>query len=289
MGVFGRAMRGVREHLRTQLVSMATVALALFCLGCALLTVENADALAARWGAPMRVTVYLADGASAPQVEALRAALADLPEVAESRYVSPSEARAQLVRDGDAALAHASEELFPATLELRLSSGAVDADRVRQLAERVRRLPQVSDVETYHGLTAQLRGLLSSGRGAAVLIGLLVLCCATAVVANTVRLSLHARMREVEVMRLVGASPDYVRAPFLVEGAMLGGGGATVALVVLGALFFFLRARIDGSVGTLMGVRPAFLSIPATIGFVLAGAGLGGAGSGLAMRRWLRV
>lgn len=290
MNLIGRAVRGVREHLRTQLVSIATVALALFCLASAVLVLENAGALSARWGAPVRMTVYLADGATAQQVEALRAALAELPEVAETRYVSPTDTRASLSRSGgETTLANAPVELFPATIELRLAASATNADRLQTLADRVRRLGTVSDVETYRGLTEQLRGLMSSGRTAVLVMSLMVLLCAIAVVSNTVRLSLHARMREVEVLRLVGASPRYVRAPFVVEGALLGAGGSVAALFVLAVLFFWMRSRFDSSFGAILGMHPAFLSWTLSLVFVAGGSLLGATGSALALRRWLRA
>jgi cell division transport system permease protein len=147
----------------------------------------------------------------------------------------------------------------------------------------------VSDVETYRGLTDQMHGLLSSGRLVVLAIALVVLLCATAVVSNTVRLSLHARMREVEVLRLVGASPRYVKAPFLVEGALLGAGGSALAIVSLALAFFWLRGRFDSSIASLIGMRPLFLSWTLVAMFVVAGSALGATGSALAMRRWLRV
>ncbi len=290
MTLMGRALRGVREQMRTQMASVGTVALALFCLAGAVLALENAGALSARWGAPVRVTVYLAEGATAEQIEALRATLAELPEVAESRYVSPGDTRAALTHgDGDRALAAAPVELFPATIELHLAASAVRADRVQSLADRVGRLPMVSEVETYRGLTDQMHGLLSSGRLVVLAIALIVLLSATAVVSNTVRLSLHVRMREVEVLRMVGASPRYVRAPFLVEGALLGGGGAVLAVLGLGIAFFWIRSRFDTSIASMIGMRPLFLSWSIVAVFVVAGSALGATGSALAMRRWLRV
>lgn len=287
MKVVSRALRGVREHVRTQLVSVATVALALFCLAASALVAQNIGELSRRWGGPVRMTVYLSDGASAEQIDALRAALGALPEVANARYVSPSESRT-LVAGDDRVMASASAELFPATVELALAPGAADSARIEALAGRVRRLPSVSDVETYQGITGQLQSVLSGGRNAAMVFGLVVLFCAIAVVSNTVRLSLHARMREVEVLRLVGASPRYVRSPFLAEGAMLGGGGATLAVVLLAVIFFMVRARVD-VLSTSMGMRPEFLSLPLIALFVIGGAGLGATGSALAMRRWLKV
>jgi cell division transport system permease protein len=288
MKVISRALRGVREHARTQLVSVATVALALFCLASAALVVENLGALSRRWGGPVRMTVYLSDGAPAEQVDALRTALAALREVSSARYVSPSESRAVVAGD-DRVMASASSELFPATIELSLAPGACDAARVSALAARVRGLPGVSDVEAYEGLSAQLGGILRGGRAGAALFGLIVLVCAIAVVSNTVRLSLHARMREVEVLRLVGASPRYVRSPFLAEGAILGGGGALLAITALALVFFSLRGRLDGIFSSALGMQPVFLSLPLALGFVLGGAGLGATGSALAVRRWLKV
>lgn len=288
--LMSRALRGIREHFKTQPGSIATVALALFCLAAAALVLENAGAIAARWGAPVRMTVYLAEGVGAPQVEALRAALAGLPEVTEARYVSPAEARTALASvEHDSALASASADLFPATIELRLAPGASDGARLQSLAARVRAIPSVSDVETYRGLTEQMRGMMDRGRAAAGLVALLVVLCTTAVVGNTVKLSLHARMREVEVLRLVGATPRYVRAPFLLEGAMLGAVGALVALAALGVMFFWLRGRFDGSFGALLGMHPAFLSWSTSLVLVAAGGALGTAGSALALRRSLRV
>lgn len=287
MKVVSRALRGVREHVRTQVVSVATVALALFCLAASALVAQNISELSRRWGGPVRMTVYLADGANAEQVDALRAALGSLPEVSSARYVSPSESRA-LVAGDDRVMASASTELFPATVELSLTPGVADSSRIESLASRVRRLPTVSDVETYQGITGQLQSVLSGGRNATVIFGLIVLLCAIAVVSNTVRLSLHARMREVEVLRLVGASPRYVRSPFLAEGALLGGGGAVLALSLLAMVFFALRGRLDLMSGSI-GMRPVFLSIPVVVLFILGGAGLGATGSALAVRRWLKV
>jgi hypothetical protein len=119
--MFARALRGLRLQLGTQLLSAATVALALLCMAGALLALENAGAWARRWGAPVRVTVFLAEGASGESVEQLRGVLASLPEVAEARYVSAAETREALARGGhDRALTEAPVELFPATIELRL-------------------------------------------------------------------------------------------------------------------------------------------------------------------------
>ncbi len=286
--MFARALRGVRQQLGTQLLSVLTVALALFCMGGALLALENAGAMERRWASPLRVTVFLSDGATGEQTESLRSALAALPEVAEARYVSPAEARAALGQGGDRAVTSAPVELFPATIELRLVPSAVTAARAAGVADRVRRLPMVADVETYRGFTERLRALLSGGRVAVAVMALGVLLCVLAVVSNTIRMSLAARLREIEVLRLVGATPSYVRGPFLLEGAMLGGLGAALALVSLGALFFLGRAQFEATLGAALGVSPVFLSWTVLLAFLAGGGALGAMGSAAALRRGLQ-
>jgi len=286
--MFERALKGLRQQLGTQMMSVATVALALFCMAGALLVLENAGAMVRRWGAPVKVTVFLAEGSTVDQVDSLRRALAALPEVEEARYVSSAEARQSLSAGGDRTVATAPVELFPATIELRLVPSAVSAERVASVATRVRRIPMVAEVETYRGFTERLRGLLVGGRAAAGVIALGVLLCVFAVVSNTVRMSLAARLREIEVLRLVGATRSYIRAPFLIEGAMLGGAGALVAVILLGVVFAMVRVQYEVSLGAVLGLHPVFLPWTVLASLVLGGSMLGALGSAAALRRGLQ-
>ncbi len=287
--MFARALRGVRQQVGTQLLSVLTVALALFCMAGALLALENAGAMVQRWGAPVRVTVFLAEGATADQTESLRSALAALPEVVEARYVSSAEARASLGQGGDRAIASAPVELFPATIELRLAPSAVSRARVASVADRVRRIPMVADVETYRGFTDRLRDMLVGGRAAVVVMALGVLLTVLAVVSNTIRMSLSVRVREIEVLRLVGATRSYIRTPFLLEGAMLGGIGAALALAAIGLIFYTTRGHFEATVGSALGLHPVFLSWGVLACFIAGGGAIGAMGSAAALRRGLQV
>ncbi len=285
--MFDRALKGLRQQFGTQMLSIATVALALFCMAGALLVLENAGAMVRRWGSPVKVTVFLAEGASVDQVDSLRRALAALPEVEDARYVSSAEAR-QSLSQGDNTVGSAPVELFPATIELRLVPSAVTAERVASVALRVRRIPMVAEVETYRGFTERLRGLLAGGRAAAGIVALGVLLCVFAVVSNTVRMSLAARLREIEVLRLVGATRSYIRGPFLIEGAMLGTIGAAVAVAVLAVVFMTLRSQFELSLGTVLGLHPVFLPWSVLAMLIVGGGMLGALGSAAALRRGLQ-
>jgi cell division transport system permease protein len=122
---------------------------------------------------------------------------------------------------------------------------------------------------------------------AAVLAVLLVLA-SILLIANTIRLSLYARRREVEVMKLVGATDWFIRWPFVIEGMIVGSAGALLAIAVLGATKIALLDPLASNW--------TLIAAPRTIAFtvlvvVLLGAGalVSALGSGLSLRRFLRV
>jgi cell division transport system permease protein len=122
---------------------------------------------------------------------------------------------------------------------------------------------------------------------AAILTVMLVIA-SVLLIANTIRLSLYSRRREVEVMKLVGATDWFIRWPFVIEGVVVGAAGAALALVVLAATKVFVLDPLASS-WTLIAT-PKTISFIALVG-VLMGAGVlvSAIGSGLSLRRFLRV
>ena len=122
---------------------------------------------------------------------------------------------------------------------------------------------------------------------AAALAVLLVLA-SILLIANTIRLSLYSRRREVEVMKLVGATDWFIRWPFVIEGMIVGSFGALLAILVLGATKVALLDPLASNW--------TLIAAPRTIGFTVlvvvllaAGALVSAIGSGLSLRRFLRV
>jgi cell division transport system permease protein len=120
-----------------------------------------------------------------------------------------------------------------------------------------------------------------------VLIAFVVLLVSsTLLVANTIRLSIFSRRREIEVMKLVGATNWFVRGPFMIEGLLCGLGGAVAAviLLVLGRTLFMPLIHLTSASD--VHAWPFGLHVLIVLG---AGLALGAAGSGLTIRRFLQV
>lgn len=281
--------RAGRSNWRLQALSIFSLAVAFVCLASALLVVTNLSAVRDRWSRAGRATVYLRDGVENEDIEALVKALEGTEGVAKVRFVSRGDARKEVLTEtGDDALASLPEEAFPNSVELAFDE-SVDDMQLNVLALKLRSLPSVEMVETYHRWTERLSSLLRGGVTASLFLALVVFGAVVSVVASTMRLLLEKRRLEVEVLRLVGATTRFVCRPFVVEGAMQGAAGAAVAVGLLGALYTIVAGRFDAQLGALLGIRPAFLPWQVIIGMVTVGAMLGSLTAFVSLRKSVKI
>jgi len=279
----------VREW-RLHALSVFSLAVAFVCLGAALLVVTNLRAAENRWAHAGRASVYLKDGASQEEIDALRGAVVLVPGVTGARYLSSGDARKQFGSDTDSRgdLAGLPTEAFPASLEIDVAQDMPDADLAAMIG-KMKELPSVEDVETYQSWTEKLSRLVRGGVAASVLLALVVFASVLAVVGSTMRLVLQRRRMEVEVLKLVGATDAYVRKPFVIEGSVQGALGATSAIALLALLFLVVRGRLDEELAALVGVEPSFLPWSVAGGMVLLGAALGATAALTSLRKLVSV
>jgi cell division transport system permease protein len=263
-----RLLKGV-SIISTLIMSVALMMLALF----ALLTV-NLQALARTFQKEIEIIAFLEDGRGADAVGELQQRLLEQDGVESVSYVSKEEAmqefRAQLGPDSDL-VEVLDENPLPASLRLRLAEGARTSDKLARLAAWMRAIPGIEEVRYGDQWVQRLERYVQVFLLLDVLVGAIVLVSALFVVSNTVRLTVLARERSIEIMRLVGATDWFIRTPFLVEGALQGAAAAGLAMAVLwavhryamryvGPLIFYDGAQIAGFVALFAipgGVRGA--------------------------------
>ena len=286
-----RARRGMVREWRLHALSVFSLAVAFVCLGASLLVVANLRVVEQRWAHAGRASVYLKDGATQDEVDALRSALARVPGVTGVHYVSSGDARVQFGQtqlESNAALAALPVEAFPASIELDVTPDLPDAD-LADMVGKMKQLPAVDDVETYQAWTERLARLVRGGVAASGLLALVVLAAVLAVVGSTMRMALQRRKTEVEVLKLVGATDGFVKKPFVVEGSVQGALGAVGAVGLLAVLFVVVRGRLDGELAALVGVEPTFLPWPVVVGMVALGGMLGAIAALASLRKLVAV
>jgi cell division transport system permease protein len=284
-----RTWRAGRSDLRLHLLSIFSLAVAFVCLASALLVLTNIAAVRDRWSRAGRATVYLRDGVSEADSNAITMALQHTAGVKRVRLITSIEARREVVTDEqDKALAALPPSAFPASLEVGFSDDVTDDDLV-SMALKLRALPAVDTVETYQRWTERLSSLLDGGVTASLCLAVIVLCAVVTVIGSTMRLLLHRRRMEVEVLKLVGATDAFVRRPFVIEGATQGAAGAAASIAMLGALFLIIRGRFDQELAGLLGITPSFLPWHFALGMIGLGGVLGAGTALLSLRRMVRV
>jgi cell division transport system permease protein len=288
MNAWQRAIRGTRHDWRLHLLSVFSVCVAFICLASALLVVANIRELSQRWSHEGRASVYLQPSAAAGDVETIVQALRETPGVESVSHVTSEAAREELLKSGDQLLASLPSEAFPASLEVRVRDEA-GSGVLSRLAERLSFLPAIEAVETYQGWSKRLAAVLDAALLAAGILALVVLAAVVSVVASTIRLSLQRRRVEVQVLKVVGATDEYVRRPFVIEGAAQGALGAAGALFVLVVLFLVIYRQFDSELSLLLGASPHFLPWQVALGLVSLGTLLGAVAAHLSVRKMLRT
>jgi cell division transport system permease protein len=272
---------------RAALLSVATIAAAVFVLGGFLLMGANLDRMVARWSAAAEFSVYWRENATREQQDGVDRVLAGSGVVAARESVTKNGALQRFKRDFPAlAIAAGSLERnpLPASVEVRLRPGA-NPDSVGQLAAQIGQMAGVADVRYDRQWIERVLAVVVLARGLGVLLAAVLIVAACLTVANVVRLALFARLDEVRIMALVGAPMSYIRGPFVVEGILQGGIGTVAAVVLLYVGFRAAQARYGDAMASLAG-DASFVFLPAglTVLLVLGGLALGCVGGMVAAR-----
>lgn len=273
------------------LVAVVTIAMALTVLAAFGVVVATLADVAERMGREVEISAYLERGVPPGDGFALAETVSGWPEVAGARY-SSSEAALEAFRGslgGDASLLDGlPPDVLPASVEIRIRPEAWTREAVEALAARLEALPTVEEVRFGRDAIEQVNGFLRFARVAAWVLGV-ALCLGTVlIVSNTIRLTVYARRDEIDIMSLVGATGAFVRAPFVVEGALQGLLGGALALGLLVFLQEGLRIGIERGLGQGYPVELAFSPLR-FLGYLLAaGLGLGLVASLGAVGRFIR-
>jgi cell division transport system permease protein len=264
-------------------LATATIAAVLFVAGSNLLLVANLSSNVARWKNDLRVSVYLAEDAAPAAVDALEASLAARPGVGRVELVSKEEALRRFrasFPDRANVPADLGSNPLPASLEVILIPGPTARTTASEVGAAARGSSAVEDVRYDQAFLDRIDALLGIAWWGGGVFGVVVFAAVAFVVAGVLRLTVYARRDEIDIMLLVGASPAFVRGPFLVAGLAQGLGGGLCALFLVeaarraavayagphpGGLLDFLAGRPLPS-----GPSVVLLAIGGALGFVSA-------------------
>jgi cell division transport system permease protein len=293
---FKEAFRALRRSAAPSFAAMLTIIITALVLGVFIPVVQATTGTANEVRGRVVVDVYVKATATDTEKAGLRTSLEALPNVKSVSYISKDQALAKMRKGNKEAFALLGSNPLPDSFRLTPTNpdgvnAIVDDLAPRDPKAGGARHPRLTAIDEVRNREQDTNRILSAtGLVKAVTGGLALLftLASIALIANTIRLSIFARRREVEVMKLVGATNWFIRWPFVIEGMIVGllGGAMAVLLLTIGKQTF-----VDP-----LSERFALLAAPSTIDFKLLVAILLGAcvtvsalGSGLTLRRFLRV
>ena len=271
--------------------AVLAIALAAVVLGTLLLVTWNVERLMAQWTDATEFSIFLRDDATSEQRGALEAAIDQSGASDRREYVSKAQAltrfRAQFA-DLASLTADFDDNPFPASVEVRVRPDAARNGRADTLVRGLGSMAGVADVRYDREWLTRMSAGLDAVRGAGLALALLMAFAAAVTVAAVVRLGLHARNEEIEIMKLVGSPVSFIRGPFVAEGLLQGGLGSLIAVALLWAGFAAVRAWWGGDLSAVLdGAAIQFLPVK-LVGLLVAGAMLVGGAGGFAASRHAR-
>lgn len=248
---FSEAALSLWRGRRATSLSILTIVAAVFVLGVVVMVTTNVERWAEGWRSAAEFSVYLADEIADADRDRVRAAIAGSPAVEAHEYVSRGEAARRFARMfPDLAGAATAGAALPASFEIRARPAALADGQADRLAAQLRQRPGVSDVRFDRTWLDRITRIVSAIRYTGLVLGLVLASAAALTVASVVRLTLQARLQEIDIMYLVGAPLSFIRGPFVFEGVLQGGIGAAIAVAMLAGAYLALRARLVATLGS---------------------------------------
>lgn len=284
-----RAARSLWENLYLNLVATGVIAAALTLGGVYLIVMVNLDRIVETWDRDVHVSAYFYQDVGVDRRFAVKDEIAARAEVERVTYVSEPEARAWLeerLPDVGPILDELGDSVMPASLEITLAAEHTTPAEIVDFVEGIAG-PDFEDIEYGAEWVQRFNSFLSLLRMLGVVLGSLISVAAVFLVGNTMHLVAYARRPELETMKLVGATWGFIATPFLLEGAIQGLVGASVALGTVYGVHQLLIVQLQGALQLALGAEAlGFLPVLWQLALLGAGVGLGVLGCGVAVRRF---
>ncbi len=282
------ALSSLKESKGTMVLTSLTLGFSLAIFSLFVFVISNLNGVMEGWGDKTQIIVYVKDSPSSQ--EAMKDGIMKVAGVKGAEFVSKEKALSELksaLKGHEGILEGVDANPLPASFEIRVQDGHNTPEGISKIVEELKANDWADDVQYSREWVEKLSAFIKFVKVAAAGVGIFLGAATLFIISNTIRLAVYARRSEIEIMKLVGASDMYVRAPFVIEGALQGLAGGLLAMGILAAG----RAALIGQVPPYLAFAlempfpvPLFM-----LALVAAGALMGVAGSLISMNRFLDV
>ncbi|ANU22672.1 permease-like cell division protein FtsX [Planococcus donghaensis] len=268
--------------------SVSAVTVTLLLVGVFVLIMMNLNKVADDLENDVEIKVFVSLDVSEETVSGLETQINEIPGVESTTFSTKEEELTDLVLDfgEELSLFEQSNPLFDV-----FYVKALDPQQTKNVAKEIATFENIENVKYGEGKIEKLFNFLNAGRNVGLILILALLFTAMFLISNTIRITIVARRREIEIMKLVGATNWFVRIPFILEGMWLGILGSLIPIGLVALLYKkiteFAQPRLSGELIQLLDYAPFIYQVSALI--LLMGVFIGVWGSFMSIRKFLRV
>jgi len=287
---FKRAIKDILDHRFLSVVTIITIAISILIASAFALFFVNVSGIVNSWQRGIRIMAYLEPNSPEIKLLDIKRKIQDIKGVQDVQFISKKEALERLkdqMKHQSSLLDDLKENPLPDAFEVRLKESFQNKDQVEMLADQVKSLSLVDDVEYGQVWLGRFTNILNLLKVTGYAMSVLFFLATVLIVANTIRLVLYSRREEVEIMRLVGATDRFIRAPFYMEGLIQGALGGMIGLAALFVLFMAISSNVEqGLTSGMFTIR--FLSWETFFGILACSMFVGWIGCFLSIKQFLK-
>ena len=288
---YRRAIQDLISNRFLNSVTVVTISLSILIVSAFALFLANVGDLVNVWRRGVRMMVYLQPDLQRDRIPGLRTEIQSMYGVAETTFIPREEALRRLrerMQRQSSIMAGLDHNPLPDAFEVRMIPTTQTEEKMENLANALEQLPEVEEVEYGQQWIGRLTSVFNLFRLAGSALGALFFMAAVFIVANTIRLLIYARREEVEIMRLVGATDGFIKAPFYIEGMILGALGGLIGLGSLFLMYVVLSSNVEDSLtGGSFSLR--FLPLEMVAAIMLSSIFVGWFGCYLSLKQFMKT
>ena len=292
--LIGEGFRNFFKNKKSTAASIIIMCATMFIFGIFFLIGENVNYIIEQVQSEQAMQIFINPEATSEQEQTLKQQITSIEYVNTIEYVSKEDAlnsMKSVLGESSALLDPYSgeENPFKASYVITLT----DLTKNEEVQRQINELENVAKIEAGNPTVNTLINIANGVKTATGVILILLILISIFIIANTIKLTVHARRKEISIMKYVGATNGFIRWPFMVEGIIIGIVSALISVVVLGFTYNFLADKlVNSSMATLLGLNLLSFSDMLTMLFtvyIAMGIGIGAIGSAISMKKYLEV
>ena len=292
--LIGEGFRNFFKNKKSTAASLIIMCATMFIFGIFFLIGENVNYIMEQVESEQAMQVFINPDATPEQEAELEQKIKSIQYVNTTEYVS----KEQALNDMKSWLGESSALLDPYSGEENPFKASyvitlTDLTKNEEVQAQIETFDNVSSIQAGNQTVNTLVNIANGIRTATAVILVLLILISVFIISNTIKLTVHARRKEISIMKYVGATNGFIRWPFMVEGIIIGIVAALISVVILGFAYNFVADKlVNSSMVTLIGVNFLSFSDMLTmlfIVYIVMGIGIGAIGSAISMKKYLDV